>query len=220
MNLDMHIHSSFSRDATASPEAVVRRCYELGLGGLAISDHNSIEGSLRAESLAKQHGLVHIRGVEISAKEGHVLAYGVGELVPRGLGVAETIERIHELGGVAVAAHPKRFPSGIGLEIARHAGFDAIEVLNGGSSRRSNLLARKVAEESRLPVTAGSDAHSIGEVGKAYVVIEECTSEDEVLEAIRKGRTKAGGRSRSTWEGVVYSVETFVEWLRGEFRRL
>jgi hypothetical protein len=149
-----------------------------------------------------------------------VLAYGVGELVPRGLSVADTIDRIRAQGGVAVAAHPKRFPSGIGLELARTAPFDAIEVLNGGSSRRGNARAMKVAEEKRSPVTAGSDAHALDQVGKAYSVIEGCGSEDEVIEAIRKGSVSIGGRSRSTGEGIVYSVETLVEWLRGDLRRL
>lgn len=220
MNADLHIHTSFSRDASAKPEEVVRRCSALGLGGFAITDHNSIEGSLLAHDIARKHGLVSIRGVEVSAQEGHVLAYGVGELVPRGLSVAETIETIHALGGIAVAAHPKRFPSGVGIDRARDAPFDAIEVLNGGSSRRANALARRVAEMKHAPVTAGSDAHTIDQVGKAYSVVDGCGTEDEVVEAIRKGRASTGGRSRSVGEGFVYSVETFVEWLRGDFRRL
>lgn len=220
MKLDLHIHSSYSRDASAPPKEILGRCAELGLGGLAITDHNSIEGSLQARAIAREHGLVLVRAVEVSAAEGHVLAYGVGELVPRGLSVADTIDRVHAQGGVAVAAHPKRFPSGVGLELAGTAPFDAIEVLNGGSSRRSNARARKIAEQKHSPVTAGSDAHALDQVGKAYSVIEGCGSEDEVLEAIRKGGVSIGGRSRSTGEGIVYSFETLVEWLRGDLRRL
>ncbi|MBN1677651.1 MAG: CehA/McbA family metallohydrolase [Candidatus Thermoplasmatota archaeon] len=220
MKIDMHIHTSYSRDASGPPKDVLGRCVKLGLGGFAVTDHNSIEGSLQAYELAKDQGLVAVRGVEVSAQEGHILAYGVGELVPRGLPVAETIERIHALGGVAVAAHPKRFPSGIGLKMARDAPFDAIEVLNGGSSRRSNALARRVAEEKHSPMTAGSDAHSLDQIGKAYCIIEGGGEEQEVLEAIRKGGVSIGGRSRSLKEGIVYSVETLAEWLRGDFKRL
>lgn len=220
MRLDLHIHSSYSRDASATPEDIVRRCSELGLGGFAVTDHNSVEGSLKAFELAKVQGLISVRAVEVSAEEGHVLAYGVREAVPRGMSVAETVDRIHSLGGVAVAAHPKRFPSGVGLEVARTAPFDGIEVLNGGSSRRSNALARRIAEMKRSPVTAGSDAHALEQIGKAYSVVEDCACEDDILEAIRKGEAAVGGRSRSAAEGLTYSVETLIEWLRGDLRRL
>lgn len=220
MKLDLHVHSTCSRDATASPRDIMMHCRKLGLDGLAITDHNAIAGSLEARGLAKELGLVVVRGVEVSAEEGHLLAFGVSELVQKGMTVAETIEKIHSLGGIAVAAHPKRFPSGTGLDVVRKESYDAIEVVNGGSSRRSNALARRVADERRLPVTAGSDAHELSQLGKAYTVVEQCAAEDEVLEAIRKGRSQAGGRSRTRSEGVRYSVETLIEWLRGDFRRL
>jgi hypothetical protein len=220
MKLDLHVHSTCSRDATAPPKDVISHCKKLGLDGLAITDHNAIAGSIEAYGLGKEQHLIVVRGVEISTKEGHVLALGVSELVPRGLTVAETIEKIHSLGGMAVAAHPQRFPSGIGLELARKGLFDAIETINGGSSRRSNVRARRVAEERRLPVTAGSDAHELTQLGKAYTMVESCETEDDVIEAIRKGKTQAGGRSRTSSEGARYSVETLIEWLRGDFRRL
>src|SRR2546423_15344972 len=85
----------------------------MGLDGIAISDHNAVGGVLAAEMAAGPDFLV-IPAVEISTKSGHVLAYGVREAVPRDLGVAETVERIVALGGVAVAAHPYRFWSGLG----------------------------------------------------------------------------------------------------------
>jgi len=220
MKLDLHIHTSFSRDASASPKEVVGRCAQLGLGGFAVTDHNSVDGTLQAYELAKEHGLVAVRAVEVSTEQGHVLAYGIREPVPKGLPVPDTIDSIRTQGGVAVAAHPKRFPSGIGLDVAKEAPFDAIEVLNGGSSRRSNALARKVAEEKRSPMTAGSDAHSLDQIGKAFSLVDSCGNEDDLVEAIRKGLVSVGGRSRSTREGIIYSLETFYEWLRGDFRRL
>src|SRR5512137_1739977 len=118
MKLDLHIHSTYSRDGTALPKEIVSRCKALGLDGLAITDHNAIRGSLEAVELAKMEGLFVVRGVEVSTADGHVLAYGVSELVPKGLSIQDTIDRIHSAGGIAVAAHPVRFPSGIGLERA------------------------------------------------------------------------------------------------------
>jgi predicted metal-dependent phosphoesterase TrpH len=220
MKLDLHIHSVYSRDGASTPEQIVHRCKALGLDGLAVTDHNAIVGSFETVELARQEGLIAVRGVEVSTKEGHILAYGVTELVPRDLPIQQTIDRIHAAGGVAVAAHPLRFPSGIGMEAASNSSFDAIEVLNGGNSRRSNRLALRLAEKLARPVTAGSDAHKIDEVGKAYVVIDGASSEADVLEAIRRGRVRVGGRSRTLEEGVIYSVETLIEWFRRSFRRL
>ena len=220
MKLDLHIHSTFSRDGTASPKQIVARCKELGLDGFAIADHNAIQGTLEAVDLAKEAGLLAVRGVEISTCSGHVLAYGVSELVPKGLLVRETVERIQAAGGIAVVAHPVRFPSGIGLEAAGAKEFDAIEVLNGGNSRRSNRRAKDLASRLGKPVTAGSDAHEIDEIGKAYVEVDGSLTEAQVLDAIRQGRSRVGGRSRSRTEGIVYSVETLFEWLRGSFKRL
>jgi predicted metal-dependent phosphoesterase TrpH len=220
MKLDLHIHSTFSRDGTSSPEQIVERCKELGLDGFAITDHNAIQGSLQAVDLAKRKGMLAIRGVEVSTVDGHVLAYGVSELVPKGLSIRETIDKVHAAGGVAVAPHPLRFPSGIGLDSAAEQGFDAIEVLNGGNSRRSNGQALKLARKLGRSVTAGSDSHKIDEIGKAYIEIDGASSEEDVLLAIRRGLTRAGGRSRTRAEGTVYSIETLIEWLRGSFKRL
>jgi hypothetical protein len=220
MKLDLHIHSTFSRDGTATPEDIIAFAERSGLDGIAITDHNAIGGSLKAFDLSHRADFIVIRGVEISAKEGHVLAYGVAEIIPKGLPMTDTVEKIHSAGGIAVAAHPKRFPSGMGSEIVRTVKFDAIEALNGGSSRRDNALAREIAREKGSPVTAGSDAHELESVGKSFTVVEAASTEEEVLECIRAGRTQFGGRSRSRMEGARYSFETLIEWLRGDFKRL
>ena len=219
MKLDLHIHSGYSRDATASAIEIVKRCKSIGLDGIAITDHNEIKGSLEAYSVAAAEGIVVVRGVEVSAKEGHVLALGVGELIPRGLTVRETVEKIRAAGGVAVAAHPGRFPSGIGIKRARTIDFDAIEVLNGGSSSRSNARANAVAKHRGLSMTGGSDAHGIEQIGKSWTIVEG-TGEEDVISAIERGKCSVDGRSRTASEGARYSFETLVEWLRGDLRRL
>jgi hypothetical protein len=220
MRLDLHVHSTYSRDGTAHPGDIVLRCRQLGLSGLAITDHNEIEGSLAAQVMGRAVGLLAVTGVEISTAEGHVLAYGVRELIPRGLTAAETVERIRAAGGVAVAAHPRRFPSGVGLGLAGRVGFDAVEVLNGGSSGPANRAALRMAQRLGKSQTGGSDAHRLEEVGRSYTEAEGVFTEDQVLDAIRTGSTRAGGRSRTVREGVAYTYETTVEWLRGGMNRL
>jgi len=220
MRFDLHVHSKFSRDGSSLPSVIMRRCKQLGLSGLAITDHNSIDGSFEARSLAKSEGLLVISGSEISTSEGHVLAYGVREIIPRDLSAAETVDRIRACGGLAAAAHPKRFPSGVGLKVAQRVSFDALEVQNGGSSERANRSAQRLAERLARPTTGGSDAHRLDEVGRSYTVLEGVFTEDQALDAIRKGLSRTGGRSRTPAETAVYSMEVFAGWLRGGMNRL
>ena len=220
MKLDLHIHSKFSRDGAATVEDILGRCKELGLDGCAITDHNTVEGSLRAVELAPSFGLLVVRGVEISTSEGHVLAYGLSSSVARGLSIAETIQRIHDAGGIAVAAHPRRFPSGIGIGKASGERFDAVEVLNGGSSRASNKSSATLAARMRLPGIGGSDAHRIEEIGRAATVLQDAASESQIIGSILSGNTSVIGRSRNVQETVVYAKETLVEWIRGGFNRM
>jgi predicted metal-dependent phosphoesterase TrpH len=190
------------------------------MDGLAVTDHNAIEGAIEAQSLAASEGLLVVRGVEVSSKEGHILALGVRELVPRGLPAAETIERIHSLGGIAVAAHPLRHPSGVGRKVAGSAKFDAIEIVNSASSPRTNRATATMATERGLPVTGGSDAHRTEEVGRAYTIFDGVGSEDEAIDHIVKRLTKADGRGRTPGEGVKAAFETLAVWIRGDFERM
>ena len=220
MKLDLHIHSKFSPDGVAPIEEILERCRSSGLDGCAVTDHNSIEGSLKAFELASSFGLLVVRGTEISTAEGHVLAYGLSSTVPRGLSIAKTIEVIHESGGMAVAAHPKRFPSGMGIRRASQNRFDAIEVMNGGSSRGSNKAASGMAERRGFPVVGGSDAHILEEIGRAFTVVPDVRSEEEAIKAILANRSTVGGRSRNVKETVVYAIETNLDWIRGRFKRM
>lgn len=220
MKLDLHIHSTFSADGTTDPEEILKRCRDIGLDGCSITDHNSIEGSLRAIEMCSEMGLIVVRGIEVSSSDGHVLAYGLSEPVPRGMPMKETIAEIHRIGGIAVAAHPTRLGSGVGVNAAANAGFNAIEVLNGGSSARGNRAAATVAAERRLPVVGGSDAHKVGEIGRSYTVVDDVATEADVISAVIAGRSKVGGRSRSWLEGVVYAAEANWDWARRGFRRL
>ncbi|UCE80596.1 MAG: CehA/McbA family metallohydrolase [Methanobacteriota archaeon] len=220
MRLDLHIHSTHSRDGTAGTEEILRRCRDAGLDGCSITDHNSIDGSQEALAMGEAMGLVVVRGIEISSSGGHIIGYGLASPVQRDLSIKETVDRIRAAGGIAVAAHPTRFGSGVGGRAVTKADFDAVETLNGGSSARGNRIASRIAEEAGLPGIGGSDAHKIGEIGRSFTVVDEASSEADILEAIVEGRTETQGKSRSGGEGLVYLAETVFDWGRRGFRRL
>ncbi|MDD5112172.1 MAG: CehA/McbA family metallohydrolase [Candidatus Altiarchaeota archaeon] len=191
MRLDIHVHSCFS-DGVPTPKEIVEHCRKIGLDGVAITDHDRIEGSLEALKYAGE-GFMVITGVEVSSKDGHILALGVKEPVEAGLSAGETVKRIHALGGIAIAAHPyDRYRRGVGDAVLT-VPFDAIEAVNGhtfGNTKDPMEMAAK----SKLPMTGGTDAHSLAEIGNVSITTEKT----DILDAIKKGDV----RIRHVWPGL------------------
>jgi len=189
----MHVHTRYS-DGLNSPEEVIREALKRGLQGVSITDHNVIEGSLEAVKIGRKLGAIVVPGVEVRSRGGDILAYGVYENIKPKLSVMETLDAIREAGGIAVAAHPySRFVRRLSLgDLVRRYPFDGIEVFNSRARIEDNNKAAEVARELGLPGTAGSDAHSIWEVGNAYIVVEANNSE-EVIKAIKRGEVQVCG---------------------------
>lgn len=203
MKIDLHCHSAFSNhdfwgsEAFGTPEQIVKKALAEGFGGIAITDHDSMKGSLVGMNYARKiRNFVFVPGMEVSSAGGHVLALGIKEIVPPRLSVAETIERVHGLGGIAIAVHPYTgWPRKASLrDLVRENRFDAIEVLNGGVRVSANRKAYRVAKELGVPYVAGSDAHHWKDIGLIYNIMECGSSVDSVLDAIRKGRVLVKGR--------------------------
>lgn len=116
MRADLHIHSNASPDAHVDPIQILKMMKSRGFGAVAILDHNSIRGSAAASKQAKSVGILLIRGLEISSEAGHIGALRIEEEVPRGLSPEETVDKIHAMGGLAIALHPYRINTGIGSD--------------------------------------------------------------------------------------------------------
>src|SRR5213078_1923555 len=197
----------------------VARARQLGLDGIAITDHNSVAGIREAEAAAGD--LIVIPGIEISTRSGHVIAYGVREPILRDLSVRETVERITALGGVAVAAHPYRFWSGLGEPALLEARFSAYETCNARTLRRGNERARARAAERSVGQTGGSDSHFLDEAGRAVTVLEAGRLRaDDVVQWIGAGKTRAQGTDRGADATVRYVSKAVGEWLLRGMRRI
>ncbi len=224
MRMDMHIHSTYSSDGSASPGEIIKYAMKNGLDGAAIMDHNDLRGSIQARKIAKGHKLDNfliVPGLEVSTTEGHVLAYGIDELIPRGLSPEETIDKIHETGGIAVAAHPYRYWSGLGESATKSANFDALEIHNSGSKRSHNRKAFDLAKEMGVGYTGGSDAHVLEDVGLSWTrFLEPCQSIDELLKAIQKKQTRTGGAHRSPYRTAVYVQRSVSLWMGRGFKKM
>lgn len=218
---DFHIHTTRSSDGTASPAEVVDAAARAGLFAIAITDHNSLAAHKEAREAARGRDILVVPGVEVSCLEGHVLALGVEEPVRRGLHADETVRRIEDLGGLAVAAHPGRVYTGLRDEDVRSTRFGAVEVANGHSSVRLNRRARDLARDIHVPVTGGSDAHSAREVGACRTVFPTAPASVEgVLEAIRKGETKAVGEGKTPGDQLRLNARMAARWVARGGRRM
>jgi predicted metal-dependent phosphoesterase TrpH len=221
LRMDLHLHSRYSPDSSCEVRDILRVAVSRDLNGICISDHHSLRGSLKAHGMAREEGLIVVRGMEVSSREGHILAYGIMEDIPEGLSAEETVERIVDLGGFAVAAHPYRFWSGLGEEVVRRAPFQGLEALNARSVAGHNRMSQGLAQDLGLPVTAGSDAHHLSEVGRAIVLVPDgIDSEEEVLLALQKGLGRVAGVSRSPAGTIGYVAKCVGEWLLRGFRRI
>jgi predicted metal-dependent phosphoesterase TrpH len=194
LKLDLHVHSHFSADSSITTKELVFYAKKRGLDGVAITDHDRLEGALR---IAKETDFLIIPGVEISSKAGHVTGLNVQNEIPSNQDVEETVERIHDAGGLALACHPYGlFKGGLGKKVTSK--FDAVEVVNssafpfGYSAKRSRELALSLGIRS---LVAGSDAHYGPEIGRAYTALDARKEIDEVVEAIRKGMCEPFGQA-------------------------
>ena len=152
----------------------------------AVTDHDSVRGCRATVELASAYpDILVIPGVEISTEQGDVVVLGTDELPPKPWTPEVVVDFAKSIGGVSIVAHPFR-TYGMG-ERARNYKVDAIEVLNGGSSKEANTEAKELAKSLGLPGTAGSDAHQVSELFSVYNKVEATLDIDEVLKAVKKG---------------------------------
>jgi predicted metal-dependent phosphoesterase TrpH len=196
---DLHIHSVYSGDSKSQLEQIIDRCIAAGINCVAITDHNTIEGAIQMQKIAPFKVIV---GEEIHTASGEVIGYYLTQGIPKRLPVKETVLRIKQQGGLIGVPHP--FDRLRGSSIHKQAlaeilpDIDIIETLNARSIlHRSNSKAKRFAIEHGLAVSAGSDAHTVKEIGNAYVEMSDFNTKEEFLLALSEGRVV--GHLASRW---------------------
>ncbi len=190
---DLHVHTVYSADSIITPKELVFYAKKRGLNAVAVTDHNKVEGALK---IAKETDFLVIPGIEVSSRDGHIVGLNIHEAIPRGLSADETVERIHQAGGIAIACHPfALFKGSIGKHVT--AKFDAVETINSSSFpfRRASRKAHELAENFKLPKVAGTDAHYAPVIGFAYTVIDSELNTETITKAITQGRCQPFGRA-------------------------
>jgi len=192
MKIDLHIHSKYSYDSFLEPKIIIKIAKKINLDGVAITDHSSLKGYNEAKKIVND--FLIIEGSEIRTSIGEILAYGIQEKIEPKQSIYETIDRIHDQDGIAIAPHPfDMFRRYNGKNIVK--GIDGIEIFNSRCILNFfNYKAVKKAKEMNLPMIAGSDAHTIEEIGNAFTVFD---SDSDIIKMIRKGLCKPKGKLSS-----------------------
>lgn len=206
---DCHVHSVLSNGGELTPEQLATGARAAGLDFVATTEHNTADAHGAWGSLAGDDFLVII-GQEITSRTGHWLALGIdpGCVVDWRYGVRDDVigkqlDRVHEAGGLCVAAHPHApYPSGVFMY--PFEGFDVVEVWNGlwisdepWQADNAAALAewgRGLAVDIRRgrwrPAMGNSDTHLEGQIGRPHtVVLADELSADAVLAGISAGRS-------------------------------
>lgn len=215
----MHTHSSESSAcASQSVDELLSRAEQVGLDGVAVTDHNLVDGALKAQRLSRRRGVRVFVGVEVLTEEiGDVLVYGLRQGFPDAPISFRRLARVAEKeGAVMFAAHPFRHHARNAMWVY----FDeenldwrqevelpdllkpltGVEVYNGGATPRENEEAALFAAHFRLRGIAGSDAHNQWRVGWCATAFEyEIRDDAELVQALKMGRYRIS-RSQSEFD--------------------
>jgi len=219
---DIHIHTLAS-DGVDDVLAILDRADALALDVVSITDHDRVDAALAARAIALARGLSLevIVGEEISTRGGHLLALGIEERIPPLRPLPETVARVHDLGGIAIAAHPLAphpLPMCIGERAIRRLmdapdprhRLDAIEAFNPTTFGRARHAAVvRLARELGIAQTGSSDAHEAAAIGRGATIFPGRTA-DDLRAAIAAGETRWVG----SFHGSLSQLPTFARQLR------
>jgi predicted metal-dependent phosphoesterase TrpH len=209
---DLHMHSTYSDGLGTIEDILAFVSQQRELDVIAITDHDTIEGALRARDLAEKQttDFEIIVGEEVSTREGHLLTLFIERRIPPGLSVERSIQLAHEQGGIAILAHPfnRVFRHSIQREVVerlkhapQEAQPDGMETLNGSFAGiySSRLAMARNRQRYGWPETGSSDAHTITAIGCAFTWFAG-TSAAELRASLLNAATMPGGRFWQTSE--------------------
>jgi predicted metal-dependent phosphoesterase TrpH len=192
LRVEFHCHTISSKDSLTRPEQLVATARKKGLERVIVTDHNNIDGALRARQIDPQLIIV---GEEIMTTRGEILAAFVTEEIPAGLTPQETIRRLRDPGAFISVSHP--------FDVTRAGHWklpdlieilplvDAIETFNSRCMKAEyNLQAQEFARQHKFPGTVGSDAHTTMELGRATLTVETFASADDLRRVLAQGQAQ------------------------------
>ncbi|MCH7484117.1 MAG: PHP domain-containing protein [Chloroflexi bacterium] len=204
MLIDLHTHTHpLSHDSDLTPDALVEAAKKAGLDGVCLTEHDFFWEHAKAAELGRRHDFLVIPGIEVNTERGHVVVFGLEEFVYGMHRLGELVGMVEAAGGAMIAAHPYRRQ--LPFELTREGDWSealeraseneayrhvhAIETLNGRGTERQNAFSAAVCERYSLAQAAGSDAHSLADVGTCATEFEARISGlGDLITELKSGR--------------------------------
>ncbi|HEX8904374.1 MAG TPA: PHP domain-containing protein [Longimicrobiaceae bacterium] len=172
LRVEMHCHTRASKDSLNPYEGILQAMDAAGIDRLVVTDHDRVDGAFRLRQMAPGRIIV---GEEVRTAEGpDLIGIFLTELIPKYTPMRETCERIRSQGGVVYVPHPfdRRRRGGGELLDGIADLVDVVEAHNARTFRAEiNAQGEAWAREHGKLLGAGSDAHTLGEIGTAYVEV-------------------------------------------------
>ncbi len=209
---DLHMHTSWSHDCSIEPQELVDYAAAIGLGAIAVTDHNVFGGALEAVEAAHGRDLIVIPGEEVKTDgQGEVIGLFLQEEIPRGMSFADTIAAIRDQDGLVYVPHPfdrmHTVPDAAALH--RHlAEIDVFEVFNARLLfEASNDEALRFARKYNLMMGAGSDAHVLPGVGTGALRMRAFDGPEEFLLSLRTAEVLRRPKSLLYLQGLKWVAQ-------------
>ena len=208
---DLHMHTEHSHDCAVPVPDLLDHAERIGLGAIAVTDHNVFSGAQEAVELARGRELTVIPGEEVKTDAGEVIGLFLSEEIPRGLPMGDTIAAIREQGGVVYLPHPfdrlHTIPDAGTLH--RHlAEIDVFEVYNARLLFEGfNDEALRFARKYNLTMGAGSDAHVLQGVGTGLVRMRAFETPEEFLISLRSAEIVKRPKSLLYLQGLKWVAQ-------------
>lgn len=214
-SFDFHIHSKYSYDSLLSPSKIIKISKKIGLNGIAITDHDTIRGSMEAKKISDESIFI-IVGSEIKTNKGDIVGLFLLDDIKK-KDFDEVIDEIREQDGIVMLPHPYKRGGNSIAELGQKV--DLIEVKNGRLMPYKNTLAEKLASSLNKPIIGNSDAHLAIEIGCVKTLFkDEVTSEEELRRKLLNSNRTVAGKESPRWVHYVSSAIGITRTL--EFRGL
>jgi predicted metal-dependent phosphoesterase TrpH len=191
--IDLHCHTRpLSACSSLTVDDLVAGARRAGLDGVCLTEHDRLWPLDEVRRLSDLHGLVILRGMEVTTELGHALVFGLEEPPPAMFLAASLRAAVERAGGVMVLAHPARAGQPAVERAALARLFDAVETANGSDGPEQNRAAGAFARSVPLPGTGGSDCHAPAEIGRCATRLPApVRTEADLVEVLRLGRHEA-----------------------------
>ncbi len=192
VRVDLHVHSSASPDCRSDSLRVAARCRQLGLTPIFLTDHGTLAGATRLQHAGRDRV---VAGQEVMTTAGELIGLFLERPIQTGLTPKETAIEIKAQGGLVYLEHPydqfRRHLSEASIEELTDL-IDIVEVFNGRSPDDANLRAQDLCDILGAAQGAGSDSHSLREIGSVYVEMEDFEGAHDFLAKLRAAKIVTG----------------------------